>query len=95
MEEEIERYKAERWGTEEREGDKIGAANVITAQHRDGEHCFSQWLLSPAIKCIRDEASGSACVTACVCVCVQANTAHFMLARGCAYCFEMTPKSAA
>lgn len=82
------------------DGDKIGAANVITAQHRDGgEHCFSQWLLSPAIKCIRDDASGSACggVNVCVRACVRArtNTPHFMLARVCAYCFEMTPQSAA
>lgn len=75
---------------EKREGDKIRAANVITAQHRDGEHCFSQWLLSPAIKCIRDEASGNVCVR------VRKSTHSILwLAWGCAYCFEMTPQSAA
>lgn len=54
------------------EGDKIRAANVITAQHRDGEHCVSQWLLSPAIKCIRDDASGSTRGSVTVCVCARA-----------------------
>lgn len=35
--------------------------NVIIAQRRDGEHCFPQWPLSRAIKCIGD--------AVCVCTC--------------------------
>lgn len=70
----IQGREVEIWRKKERKkGDKIRAANVITAQHRDGEHCVSQWLLSPAIKCIRDDASGGTRGSVTLCVCARTN----------------------
>lgn len=64
-----------------------------------GEHWLPQWLQSPASQSNRDVALGSVCEMLCLCVCVcvltQSNTAHIMAAQCCAYCFEMTPQSAA